>query len=382
LIAAKNGTRGSDSLHNHHLTFLREIPTRISPSAPTAAVVDRHVDDDDVDSLGLPHQTPHIPPDKNTNDPQIISLQPVTHDYVDCTLDKIQTMMRRWSSHVAIHHDPCATSCTTPRYPFSTPPPAPISVDAEPFDTGSKLAEIAAKAEQLHRRIQSHIAVTAPSPNTTATTDDESTNPPLLDAVHSSPAPISDDAEPFDTGSKLAEIAAKAEQLHQRIQSHIVATAPSPNMTATTDDESTNPPLLDAVHSLDNFLIKHPRQTDSTDAHEHYQPSPERRTTISRHALLTQQTLVLSTMNVILSEIRAKLSRIFAAYSCTATYPIAAHMLLPVSPKAPRNPALTELRRPAKTIQLSQQLIPAKPPFTCFNNNLRPYRFKDHLRPP
>jgi len=94
LIAAKNGTRGSDSLHNHHLTFLREIPTRISPSAPTAAAVDRHAADDDVDSLGIPHQTPHLSPDKTTNDPQIISFQPVTNDYVDCTLDKIQTMMR------------------------------------------------------------------------------------------------------------------------------------------------------------------------------------------------------------------------------------------------------------------------------------------------
>jgi len=123
-------------------------------------------------------------------------------------------MMRSWSLHIVIHHNPRATSCTTLRYPSSTPPPAPISDDAEPFDTGSKLAEIAAKAKQLHQRIQLHIGATAPSPNTTATTDDESTNPPLLDAVHSSPAPISADAEPFDTGSKLAEIVAKAEQLH------------------------------------------------------------------------------------------------------------------------------------------------------------------------
>jgi len=129
-MAAKDGTRGSDSLHNHHLTFLRKIPTRISPSAPTAAAVDRHAADDDVDSLGIPHQTPHLSPDKTTNDPQIISFQPVTNDYVDCALDKIQTMMQSWSTHIAIHHDPCATSCTTPRYLSSTPPPAPTSVDA------------------------------------------------------------------------------------------------------------------------------------------------------------------------------------------------------------------------------------------------------------
>ena len=235
------------------------------------------------------------------------------------------------------------------------------------------------KAEQLHCQIQSHLRANAASPNTTATTDEES---PLLDAIHSSPAPISADAAPYDTGSKLAEIAAKAEQLRRRLQSPIAAFEPSPNTTATADDYSADPPLLDTVYSLDNFLIQHPRQTDSTDAHDRYQPSPERRTTISRHALLAQQTLVLSTMNVILSEIRAKLSRIFAAYSRTTTYLIAANMPLPVPPKPPRNPALTELRRPAKTIQLSQQMIPAKPPFTCFNNNLKPHRTKDHLRPP
>jgi len=216
----------------------------------------------------------------------------------------------------------------------------------------------------------------------TATTDKESTNPPLLDTVHSSPAPISADAEPFDTGSKLAEIVAKAKQLCQQLQLPIAATEPSPNTMATADDESADPPLLDAVHSLNNFLIKHPRQTNSTNAHEHYQPSPEQRMMISCHALLMQQMLVLKTMNVILSKIRAKLSRIFATYSRTTMYLIAANMPLPVPPKPPRNPALTELRRPAKTIQLSQQMIPAKPPFTCFNNNLKPHRTKDHLRPP
>jgi len=42
LTALKDDTHGIDLLQNHHPTILREIPTRISPSAPTDAVIDRH----------------------------------------------------------------------------------------------------------------------------------------------------------------------------------------------------------------------------------------------------------------------------------------------------------------------------------------------------
>jgi len=43
-IALKEGIHGIDSQQYHHPTVLQEIPTRISPSVPTAAVINCHDD--------------------------------------------------------------------------------------------------------------------------------------------------------------------------------------------------------------------------------------------------------------------------------------------------------------------------------------------------
>ena len=91
-IALKDGTRGIDSLQNHHPNVLREIPTRISPYASTAAVVDRH--DDDADRQPRPHLLPTQT--ENNSNHQLLPPRPATDDYIDRTLDKIHQLMRRW----------------------------------------------------------------------------------------------------------------------------------------------------------------------------------------------------------------------------------------------------------------------------------------------
>jgi len=93
LIASKDGTGGMDSPRYHHLTVLREIPTRISPSAPTAAVINCH--DDAVRQLHKTRPDLLLP---SQNDPNIVPLspQPTTDDYVNRTLDKIEQMMCSW----------------------------------------------------------------------------------------------------------------------------------------------------------------------------------------------------------------------------------------------------------------------------------------------
>ena len=98
-IALKVGTCGNNSQKNHPPTVLREIPTRISPLPPTAAVVDRH---DDVDIVERQPQAPRssLPPTLPAQTSVSGSLSP-KHDaanYVDRTLEKIAQLMSRWPS--------------------------------------------------------------------------------------------------------------------------------------------------------------------------------------------------------------------------------------------------------------------------------------------
>jgi len=347
-IASKDGTCGIDSSRYPHRTFLREIPTRISPSDPTADSADRHDDDDAVDRL--PHQTHPFSTNENTSDPLIPFPQPDTEDYINRTLDNIQKRMRSWSSHIAINHDPRDITCTTPHHPSSSFPPAPLSTADGPNDTGAKLEEIAAKVEQMSRRWRSTIAANSP-------TGDDSHTP----SYHSGPSPpatLSDDG--LVNASTRGDNAAISEK----------------------EEEPVDPSLLAAVHSLDNFLLKYPRPIEPTDAHDYYQPSPARRLSLRRNALLAQQTLVLSTVTVILGELHKKLSHFIATTSRPKQKPTAITVPLQFSPKTMRNPATSEFQLSTKPICHSQQPIPAKPPFTSFTKQLRLYRTKDHLRPP
>ncbi len=145
-------------------------------------------------------------------------------------------------------------------------------------------------------------------------------------------------------------------------------------MTAADDFD---PLLLAAVQSLDNFLLKYPRPTDSAAP---YQPSPDRRLLPSCHDRLAQQTQVLCTMNVLLGQLSNKLSQLITALSGFKPYTIVMTPKLP--PRSPCNPALLAPRLPTKTVRTSQYSIPAKPPFTRLHSNLTMHRTKENLRPP
>jgi len=367
-IALKDGTRGNDSLRSPPLIILREIPTRISPFAPTADVFDRH-DDDDVDRQ--PHRTSSLlSPTRNENNSDPLLPQPATVNFVDSTLDNINKTMRSWSPYIAINHD-CAIPYVTPRHLSSLPTSEPLSTDNEPFDTGSHLDDLEVKAAQLHRQLQSILAANDPSPDTRARPDrgrslspDQTTKSPTRTPI----APLATTTPHVADGPTPIATSGGAES-HQ-------------NDAATLADESVDPYLLDAIHSLDNFLLKHLRPTDSTDAHAGYRPSPDRRSSMCRRDLLAQQTMVYSTINVLLGELSAKLSQTLAALFNPQKYPITTTMSLKFSPRMPRTPILTEFRFPATNTLPSHQSIPAKPPFPCFNNTLTSPWTKDHLRPP
>jgi len=278
--------------------------------------------------------------------------------------------MRSWSSHIAINHDRAITSIA-PHNLSSIQTLEPLSAASEPFDTGSKLDELEVKVAQLCRKLPSTIAATDPSPTATACPDrgnslssdqPEKSHPrtPIANLATMTPH-VADSPAPTARSGGVA--------LHQ-------------HDAATPGDESVDPSLLAAIQSLDNFLLKYPRPTDSTDASAGYQPSPDRRSSLCRNDLLAQQTQVLSTINVLLDELSETLSQILAALFCSKKYPVATTMSQKFSPRMKHTPALIALRFPAKTILPSHQSIPAKPPFTCLNNKLILPRTKDHLRPP
>jgi len=240
---------------------------------------------------------------------QILSPQTATDNYVDRTLAKIEQMMRSWPP-IATNHDPSVITCNTPRHPSSLPPPETISVDDEPFDYGSTLDKIAAKVEQMSCRWPLTVTPTDPSPNTSEC---------LAPCNSSSPSPTAP-SYPRTLSKTLAT------------KTLLVADCSAPTTTynsvelpqrdKATGDDSIDPPLLAAVLSLDNFLIKYPRPINLSDAHDRYQPSPDRRLSISRHDLLEQQMQVLHTTNVILGELCAKMSRFLNALSCSRPYRI------------------------------------------------------------
>jgi len=93
--ASKNGTRGIDSLKNNNLTVLREIPTGSSPRDPSAAVVDRHDD-------RQPHQPhPVFSPTQLAHNSVLLPPQTTYDNYVNCTLEEINQMMRSWQPALA-----------------------------------------------------------------------------------------------------------------------------------------------------------------------------------------------------------------------------------------------------------------------------------------
>jgi len=148
------------------------------------------------------------------------------------------------------------------------------------------------------------------------------------------------------------------------------------------EEKSNDPSLLAAAYSLDNFLLKYPRKIDVHVDVECYQPSPDRRLSISHRALWTQQTLVLCTINAVLSELHKKLSRFINALPHPTLHPRETTWQFPSPSRRPITPVPTVLRFQAKSILPSQKHIPAKPPFPSCSTDRRLNRTKDYLRPP
>ncbi len=373
-IAVKDDIHGSASTRYTKSKILREIPTRISPTAPTANAVDRHDDDDNIERQPHP-TTPHRSPNEPTSNP--FPSPPATNDYVARTLDELQEMMRRYSSHPALIRAPCNLPGLTPHQPSSFPQPEPVSADDGSFEVKSTLEQIAESADQLHCRI----AAIFPAANDPAITTPHSPSPPP-------PEPFSANEGTVLTRSECADLAATIESKHLSWPSAIIANSPSPVTepppcgTVNSEEETKDPSLLAAAYSLDNFLLKFPRQIELPEGVERYQPSPDRRLSISRHALWTQQTLVLSTMNIVLSEIHQQLTRFIDALLRPTLHPRAINMQLAPPSRKLITPVPTVHRLQIKTTLPSQKPIPAKPPFPCSFTNLRLNRTKDYLRPP
>jgi len=136
------------------------------------------------------------------------------NNYVNHTINKIGKIMQSWSLHIALIQVPHNTPCSTPHHPSSLPQPEPLSADDGPFNTGSKLAEIAERVKQMHHQWPSPIAATYPTGKDSNTTMPHPPSPPL-------PEPLSDDDGPCNTGSNLDEIAAPVELMHHQLSSTI-----------------------------------------------------------------------------------------------------------------------------------------------------------------
>jgi len=204
----------------------------------------------------------------------------------------------------------------------------------------------------------------------------------LARSPSTSPPPLVNrpDHEPYDYGLHLDQLVDKVDQMRQRWPSTrqipTAAADPRPTMTTAEQDDS-DQSLLDAVQSLDNFLLKYPRPNDSAAP---YQPSPTHRQLPSCHDRLAQQTHVLCMMNALLGKLNNKLSRFIDALSDSKPYTI--EMPPKFLVRNPCTPALTGPQLPTKTVRTPQHLIPAKPPFPHFHHNLTLTWTKENLRPP
>jgi len=172
--------------------------------------------------------------------------------------------MRSWSSHPALVRASHDIPCLTLHHPSSLPQPEPLSADEGPFDTGSKLKEIAERANQLRRRI----AATFPSGKDSTNTNPHSPSPPL-------PEPFSVDDGTIHSQSDCDEISATVEP-SLRWLSTIIETSPSlltelPQCgTVNSEEESNVNQLLCTLDAANAGLVHneyHPQRTSRKTVH-------------------------------------------------------------------------------------------------------------------
>jgi len=290
-----------------------------------------------------------------------------TDNYIDHTLKKIARLMHSWLSP-KIDRAPCNITGLALSHPPSPPPPV-NPPDHETYNYELHLDRIAAKVDQMHRHW----------PSTSAEMPTAATNPRPTMNKRSARCNSSSMHPMLTTNFQQTPVIILAFTMQ-------VTTHPAPTATTTfvelpqhrtTAGDDSDPSLLAAVQSLDNFLLKYPRPNDS-DAP--YQPSPNRQQLPSCHDRFTQQTQVLCTVNVLLGKLNNKLSRFIDALSGFKKYTI--DMQPKVLPRTPCNPALAAPRLPTNTVRTSQHSIPAKTPFPHFHRNLTLHRTKANLCPP
>jgi len=157
--SASKSSQGGKYLPRTHAQMpspanLHEIPTRISPSPPTANVINCHADHDDQPT----HQThPYLsPPLAPINCiPQL--LQPTADDSFDyksklIKLDAAIDLMKcSWPLSTEFHHNPCNLTCTDSHQPSHPPPSKILSTYDESFDVKTQLNANDMAIEQIQQ---------------------------------------------------------------------------------------------------------------------------------------------------------------------------------------------------------------------------------------
>ncbi len=385
LIVAKYGTRDIDSTQNNSSTVLREIPTGISLPSATAAAIDRHFDDDASHPL-QPRPSPSPTRGETKRSTSLLPPPSVVDDSFDYRSKlveisaKIDQMRQQWPLPPPIDQGHPTFPCTT-----SFPPPN-LSANDAPFDYKAQLAANEAAIERMKQRWPLPPRPIDPGPFETTdsdTSDSASTprQPPSTTSTQTMPpAPMA--------------VTSHSDTHHRQtvVSSPISAAQPS----AAAKDDITDPTLLDAAKTLDNFLLQYPRKLDLPAHLPSYQPSPDHGPSLCRHALLAQQTVVLRTINVLLGELCEQVTRLIDAKTTNTDPSRISHSSQPHPTQKPAasmlqcllftvpSPTLLPRRIPLPVNKLTNYQIPttATPHTPCAHNKTRQLRTKDHLRPP
>jgi len=359
--ASKAGTLGIGSSRLTNPDILREIPTRISLADPAAAVVGLNANDDDRynhTTRSSPYPTREAP---NSDPPLTTTLHDDQQDDYQAILAAnvaaIAMMKQRWPSTTADARSPhpnkpdlSSQSTADTRSPNLSSLPHTTN---DPLDYQSDLAAITEKIAQWKRRwtpaTLNHATVVVPIDNKDANSQPLVGHPSVIvppdseakQHQYTAPSPHST----IDTDglcAPTAAAAAKSADADARLMSHPTVTKPL------VETPSADPDLLCTVQSLDEFLTKYPRPMDSLEEDDPPQPHNTCLQPTCFKAMFNQQTKVLCTINVLISEICRNLPKIIEALS---------RRMSPIAKKPPLHPQSLNT-----TISPNRAQHPTRPP--------------------
>jgi len=302
LIVVKYGTCDIDSTQNNSLPVLQGIPMGISLPSTTATAIDCHVDDD---ASHPPQPCPSLfPTMKETNSTTSLLPPPSA---VDDSFDywsklikisaKIDQMRQQWllPSPIDQGHPifPCNTSLSPPNLPTNN----------APFDYKSQLAVNEAAIKRMKQCWPLPLQPINPGPfKTTASNMSASSSPPCH-------PPSTTSTQTIPPAHRA--VASQSDTHHCQTVASSPVSAAQPSTAAM--DDITNPTLLDAAKTLDNFLLQYPQKLNLPAHLPSYQPSPNHGLSLCCHALLAQQMAVLHTINMLLGKLCEKVTRLIDA---------------------------------------------------------------------